>query len=50
MCVIGTAHLLIRLAKTAQFALALVGDVTRDGALAGPRVLEHMVDAVLHFG
>ena len=27
----------------------LVGHVTKDGALAGPRVLEHMVDAVLHF-
>jgi DNA repair protein RadA/Sms len=40
---------LIRLAKTAQFALALVGHVTKDGALAGPRVLEHMVDAVLYF-
>ena len=40
---------LIRLAKGAQFALALVGHVTKDGALAGPRVLEHMVDAVLYF-
>ena len=40
---------LIRLAKSAQFALALVGHVTKDGALAGPRVLEHMVDAVLYF-
>ena len=40
---------LIRLAKSGQFALALVGHVTKDGALAGPRVLEHMVDAVLYF-
>ena len=40
---------LIRIAKTSQFALALVGHVTKDGALAGPRVLEHMVDAVLYF-
>jgi DNA repair protein RadA/Sms len=40
---------LIRLAKSAQFALALVGHVTKDGVLAGPRVLEHMVDAVLYF-
>ena len=40
---------LIRLAKSAQFALVLVGHVTKDGALAGPRVLEHMVDAVLYF-
>ena len=40
---------LIRLAKGGHFALALVGHVTKDGALAGPRVLEHMVDAVLYF-
>ena len=32
-----------------QFALVLVGHVTKDGAIAGPRVLEHMVDAVLYF-
>ena len=37
------------MAKRAGFALALVGHVTKEGALAGPRVLEHMVDAVLHF-
>ena len=40
---------LIRQAKTRGFCLVLVGHVTKDGALAGPRVLEHMVDAVLHF-
>ena len=40
---------LIRLAKTRGFALVLVGHVTKDGAIAGPRVLEHMVDAVLYF-
>ena len=40
---------LIRLAKEGRFALVLVGHVTKDGALAGPRVLEHMVDAVLYF-
>jgi DNA repair protein RadA/Sms len=40
---------LIRLAKQRGFALALVGHVTKEGALAGPRVLEHMVDAVLYF-
>jgi DNA repair protein RadA/Sms len=40
---------LIQLAKTGQFALVLVGHVTKDGAIAGPRVLEHMVDAVLYF-
>jgi DNA repair protein RadA/Sms len=40
---------LIRLAKSRGFALILVGHVTKDGAIAGPRVLEHMVDAVLYF-
>ncbi len=40
---------LIRLAKTRGFALVLVGHVTKEGALAGPRVLEHMVDTVLYF-
>jgi DNA repair protein RadA/Sms len=40
---------LIRLAKSRGFALVLVGHVTKDGAIAGPRVLEHMVDAVLYF-
>lgn len=40
---------LIRLAKSRGFCLVLVGHVTKEGGLAGPRVLEHMVDAVLHF-
>ncbi|GBQ46343.1 DNA repair protein RadA [Acidomonas methanolica] len=40
---------LIRLAKTQGFALILIGHVTKEGALAGPRVLEHMVDAVMYF-
>ncbi len=40
---------LIRLAKTRGFALILVGHVTKEGTLAGPRVLEHMVDATLYF-
>ena len=40
---------LIRLAKTRGFSLVLVGHVTKEGAIAGPRVLEHMVDAVLYF-
>ncbi len=40
---------LIRMAKSRGFALILVGHVTKDGSLAGPRVLEHMVDAVLYF-
>lgn len=40
---------LIRLAKRRGFALFLVGHVTKEGVLAGPRVLEHMVDTVLYF-
>ena len=42
------AHL-TRLAKTRDVATVLVGHVTKEGALAGPRVLEHMVDTVLYF-
>jgi DNA repair protein RadA/Sms len=37
------------LAKTRSIAVVLVGHVTKDGALAGPRVLEHIVDCVLQF-
>lgn len=44
-----SAHELIRYAKAAGAALVLVGHVTKDGSLAGPRVLEHMVDTVLAF-
>lgn len=40
---------LIRLAKRKNFVLFLVGHVTKEGTLAGPRVLEHMVDTVLYF-
>ena len=45
----AAAFELIRLAKTRDLAVVLVGHVTKDGALAGPRVLEHMVDVVLYF-
>lgn len=41
--------LLVRFAKMTQTAVFLVGHVTKEGALAGPRVLEHMVDSVLYF-
>ncbi|MDF1646694.1 MAG: DNA repair protein RadA [Legionellaceae bacterium] len=41
--------LLVRFAKMTQTAVFLVGHVTKEGALAGPRVLEHMVDCVLYF-
>ncbi|MGE5336182.1 MAG: DNA repair protein RadA [Gemmatimonadota bacterium] len=40
---------LTRLAKSRGITLVLVGHVTKEGALAGPRVLEHMVDTVLYF-
>jgi len=40
---------LTRFAKTSGTALLLVGHVTKEGAIAGPRVLEHMVDSVLYF-
>jgi len=45
----AAAFELIRAAKTQGFSLLLVGHVTKEGSLAGPRVLEHMVDVVLHF-
>lgn len=40
---------LLRLAKALNCTIVLVGHVTKDGQLAGPRVLEHMVDTVLYF-
>ena len=40
---------LLRIAKSAGVATILVGHVTKDGAVAGPRVLEHLVDCVLQF-
>jgi DNA repair protein RadA/Sms len=45
----AAAQELIRLAKRRGFVLVLVGHVTKDGVIAGPRVLEHMVDTVLYF-
>ncbi|WP_084813660.1 DNA repair protein RadA [Desulfogranum japonicum] len=44
----GTARLL-EVAKSRNIPTLLVGHVTKDGAIAGPRVLEHMVDTVLYF-
>ena len=44
-----SAALLVRFAKQMNVAVFLVGHVTKEGALAGPRVLEHMVDTVLYF-
>jgi DNA repair protein RadA/Sms len=45
----ASAGELIRYAKETGSALVLVGHVTKDGSIAGPRVLEHMVDTVLSF-
>ena len=43
------AAALVRTAKTRNITTVLVGHVTKDGSIAGPRVLEHLVDVVLHF-
>ncbi len=43
------AQALIRYAKSSGATVVLVGHVTKDGQIAGPRVVEHMVDAVLYF-
>lgn len=45
----ASAQELIRFAKASGCALIIVGHVTKDGSIAGPRVLEHMVDTVLSF-
>lgn len=45
----GSAQILIRYAKKAGASVILVGHVTKDGQIAGPRVVEHMVDAVMSF-
>ncbi len=41
---------LVALAKTSNIPVILVGQITKDGNVAGPKMLEHMVDTVLHFG
>jgi DNA repair protein RadA/Sms len=45
----GVTQALTMAAKTSGVAMILVGHVTKDGAIAGPRSLEHLVDVVLHF-
>ncbi len=44
-----SAAMLVRFAKQTNTAVFVVGHVTKEGAMAGPRVLEHMVDTVLYF-
>ena len=45
----GTTTVLTRIAKQNSCAIFIVGHVTKEGAIAGPRMLEHMVDTVLYF-
>lgn len=47
--VTNCGNLLIRAAKRTDTAVVIVGHVTKDGTLAGPKVLEHLVDVVLNF-
>ena len=39
----------LKMAKSAHFPILLIGHITKDGSIAGPKVLEHMVDTVLQF-
>ena len=41
--------ILIKLAKSIGLPILIVGHITKDGNIAGPKILEHMVDTVLHF-
>src|SRR6056300_1678300 len=45
----ASASELIKYAKTTHIPVVLVGHITKDGAIAGPKILEHMVDTVLQF-
>ena len=47
--VTNCGNLIIRAAKATDTAVIIVGHVTKDGTLAGPKVLEHLVDVVLNF-
>ena len=44
-----STNILLRIAKTLNISVFIVGHVTKEGTVAGPRVLEHMVDTVLYF-
>ena len=44
-----STHILMQLAKGLEISIFIVGHVTKEGVVAGPRVLEHMVDTVLYF-
>jgi DNA repair protein RadA/Sms len=45
----NTTQLLLHLAKTHNIAMMIIGHVTKEGSLAGPKVMEHMVDTVMYF-
>ena len=45
----GVTNAFMRIAKTTKTSFIIVGHVTKDGAIAGPKALEHMVDTVLYF-
>ena len=45
----NSSNVIIRAAKAANTAVILVGHVTKEGSIAGPKVLEHVVDVVLNF-
>lgn len=45
----NSSNVIIRAAKESGAAVVLVGHVTKEGSIAGPKVLEHLVDVVLHF-
>ena len=45
----ASAHELILATKKTDTILIIIGHLTKDGAIAGPKVLEHMVDTVLYF-
>ncbi len=45
----GVTFELMRVAKSRQIPIFIIGHITKDGSIAGPRVLEHIVDTVLYF-
>ena len=45
----NSANIIIRAAKVANTAVILVGHITKEGSIAGPKILEHLVDVVLNF-
>ena len=44
-----TTHILMQLAKTTHIPILIIGHITKEGEIAGPKLLEHMVDTVIHF-